>query len=122
MLHSARPSTGQTKIERVDAQRLHQMKNLDFLGNRRIAHRWRLQPIAQTLIIQQHRTCRLQSRRMILVPVVDEIGSVHGRVPSTEYLGTKSTRASFWLGTRYSVLATTSPSAARSAQTLQSFP
>src|ERR1700733_9202069 len=77
MLHCARPRAWQSQIERVDPQRLHQMKNFNFFGNRRIAHRGRLQPIAEALIIQLNRSRRLQSRRMILVPVVDEFGSVH---------------------------------------------
>ena len=76
MLDRARSRARQSQIERVDPQRLHQMKNFDFLGDRRIAHRRRLQPIAQALIIQQHRSRGLQSRRMILVPVVDEFREV----------------------------------------------
>ena len=83
MFHRTRPGTRQSKIKRVDPQRLHQMEDLNFLGNRRIADRWRLQAIAETLIIEQHRPRRLQSRRIILIPVVDEFGSVHGQLPCT---------------------------------------
>src|ERR1039458_3652212 len=81
------------------------MQDFNFLGNRRIAHRRRLQAVAQTLIIEQHRRGRLQSRRMVLVPVVDEFGGVHVRVPSTEYLVPSETASSgSVLGTGYSVL------------------
>ena len=95
MLHCARSCAGQPQVKRVNPQRLHQMKNFNFLGDRGIAHRRRLQSIAQALIVQQHRPRRLQSRRMNLVPVVDEFGSVHGRVPTYGVPGTASTRARY---------------------------
>ena len=87
VLDRARSCTRQSEIKRVDPERLHQMEDLNFLGDRRVAHGRRLQAIAQALIVQQNRPRRLQSRRMILVPVVDEFGGVHGqycqyRVPS----------------------------------------
>ena len=77
VLDRARSRARQPEIERVDPERLHQMKNFNLLGNRGIAHRRRLQPIAQALIVEQNRPRRLQPRRMILVPVVDEFGGVH---------------------------------------------
>ena len=49
----ARSGAGQSQIERVDAQGFHQMQDLNFLCNRGIAHRRRLQPIAQGLIVEQ---------------------------------------------------------------------
>src|SRR5450631_2528900 len=75
----AGPRSRQSKRQRMDSQRLHQMKDLDLLRDGRIAHRRRLQPIAQGLVVDQHRPWRLQARRVILVPVVDELGSVHGK-------------------------------------------
>src|SRR5581483_2895953 len=53
MLNSSRPGARKTEIERVDPQIFHQMKNLDFLFDRRIAHRRRLQPVAQRFVIQE---------------------------------------------------------------------
>jgi hypothetical protein len=46
---------------------------------KRIANRWRLQTVAEAFIVEQHGPLRLQPGRMLLVPVVDEIGSVHGK-------------------------------------------
>ena len=78
-VNRARSRAREAKIERVDPERLHQMQDFNFFWNGRISYRRRLQPIAQTLVIDQNRPGRLQSRRVILVPVVNEIGSVHGK-------------------------------------------
>ena len=67
----------QAEVERIDPQRFHQMKDFNLFRDRRIAHRRRLQTVAQALVIEQHRPRWLQSRRKILVPVVDEVGGVH---------------------------------------------
>src|SRR5882724_10162164 len=48
----ARSRPRQPKVERVDAQGFHQMQDLNFLRNRGIAHRRRLQAIAQGLIVE----------------------------------------------------------------------
>ena len=77
-INRALPRSRQSEGKRVNPQRFHQMKDLNLLGDRRIANRRRLQPVTQSLIVQQHRPRRLQSRRMVLVPVVDEFGGVHG--------------------------------------------
>ena len=76
----ARPRAGQTQIERVDAQGFHQMQDLNFLRNRGIAHRRRLQPVAQGLVVEQHLPGRPQLGGIHLVPVVDEFGSIHKEV------------------------------------------
>src|SRR3990172_8358416 len=44
--HAAGPAPGQSQVERVDAQGLHQVQDLDLLVERRIAHRGRLQAVA----------------------------------------------------------------------------
>ena len=72
-----RSRAGQPQVERVDAQRFHQMQDLDFLRNRGIAHRGRLQTIAQGLVVEQDSARRPQLGGIHLVPVVDEFGSIH---------------------------------------------
>jgi hypothetical protein len=105
MLDRSWPCTGQSEIERVDAQRFHEMKDFNFLGDRWIAHGRRLQSIAKTFIIEQHRPRRLQSWRIILVPVVDEFGSIHQYlVPSTWYRVSSQPLLLSVLRTRYSQL------------------
>ena len=83
-LDCPRARSRQAQIERVDSQRLHQMQDFNFFRNGGIAYRGRLQPIAQALIIEQHGPRRQQARRIILVPVVDEVGSVHEPAVSNE--------------------------------------
>ena len=73
----ARAGPGQAEVESIDPKRFHQVKDFDLLGDRGIADAGRLQTVAQALVIHQHRTRRLESRRVILVPVVDEVGGVH---------------------------------------------
>jgi hypothetical protein len=79
VLDRARTGAGQSEIEGVDPQRFHQMKDFDLFGNRRIAHRRRLQSVTQGLIVEQDRPRRLHPWGMVLVPVVDEVGGVHGK-------------------------------------------
>src|SRR4051812_43705667 len=57
------------------------MENFYLFRNGGIAHRRRLQPVSQALIVEQHWTGRLHSRRLVLVPVVNEVGGVHSRLP-----------------------------------------
>ncbi len=58
VLDRALSGAGKTKIERVDAKRFHQMQDFDFLFNRRIANRGRLQAITQGFVIQLDRARR----------------------------------------------------------------
>ena len=76
VLHGARSGAGQTEIERVDAERFHQMEDFDFLLDRGIANGGRLQAVAQSFIGQQHRPRRPHRLRVQPVPVVDEFRDV----------------------------------------------
>ena len=76
----ARSRSRQAQIERVDAQGFHQMQDLNFLRNRGIAHRGRLQPIAQGLIVEQDFSGWPQLGGIHLVPVVDKFGSIQCEV------------------------------------------
>jgi hypothetical protein len=49
----ARTGSGQPKVERVDAERLHQVEDFDLLFNGRVADGGRLQPVAQGFIGQR---------------------------------------------------------------------
>src|SRR5207244_7144358 len=77
MLTRTRPSSRQPQIERIDAQSFHQVQDVNFFFDRRIAHRWRLQPIPQAFIVQENGVRRAQRRRLNLVPIVDELRSLH---------------------------------------------
>src|SRR4029077_5829955 len=79
MLDRARAGTGQAEIERVDAQRLHQVENRDLVLDNGIAHGGRLQAVAQSLIVEQHLSGGPQRLRVDGVPVVDE-GGFHASV------------------------------------------
>ena len=74
----ARSRARQAEVERVDAQGFHQMQDLNFFFDRGIAHRRRLQAVAQSLIVEQDAARRPQHGGVYLVPVVDEFGGIHG--------------------------------------------
>jgi hypothetical protein len=82
VLDRARARSRQPKIERVNAERLHQMKDFDLLLDGRIANRGRLQSIAQRFIGQQHRPRRMERARIESVPVVDEFSCIQRRSSS----------------------------------------
>ena len=50
VLDRPRADTRQSEIERIDSERLHQMKDFNFFLDRWIAHRRRLQSIAQAFV------------------------------------------------------------------------
>ena len=52
--HHVRPGAGQADIGGVDAERVDQMKDLDFLRDGGRADRRRLQAVAQGFVIQHH--------------------------------------------------------------------
>ena len=83
----ARSCARQPHIERVDAQSFHQMQDLNFLGDRRIAHRGRLQSIAQGLIVEQDFSPGPQPGGIHLVPVVDKFGSIHKEMSGDHQTG-----------------------------------
>ena len=62
---------GQTNVSGVDAERVHQMQQLDLFLDRRFAHRGRLQSIAQRLIIKADVTIGLVQLRLDCVPIVN---------------------------------------------------
>src|SRR5215472_16870137 len=108
------------------------MKDLNLLRNRRIAHRRRLQPVAQALVVEQDRTGRLHSGRVVLVPVVDQVGGVH-KTASNRGLRARFYFAAGWISLRFTTstacsrssgswLAAIFPSAATSVRRRKSFP
>ncbi|GBC78608.1 hypothetical protein HRbin08_02104 [bacterium HR08] len=75
-LNGVRPSARQPQIRRLDPQARHQVQDLDLLLNGGIGHRWRLQAIAQRLVIELD----LPQGRDIsphAVPIVDERMLIH---------------------------------------------
>ena len=64
VLDCARAGSRKAQVERVDAERLHQVKDFDLLLNGRIADRGRLQSVAQRFIGQAHRARRMQRLRI----------------------------------------------------------
>jgi 2'-5' RNA ligase len=77
-------SPRKTQVEGVDSQRFHEMKNLNFFCNGRIAHRRRLQSIAKSFIVQRNRPGGQKLKRERAVPVIDEISSLHIAIAKTE--------------------------------------
>jgi len=75
--HRARARARQSQVEGIDAQGLHQVENLDLLFDGRIADGRRLQAVAQGFVVEQDRSARRQLRRRYLVPVVDQVRTVH---------------------------------------------
>ena len=82
VLDRARTCSGKPEVERVDAERLHQVQDFDLLLNGRIADGRRLQAVAQRFIRQAHRSRRMQRLRIQRIPVVDEFGNVHRQAPA----------------------------------------
>jgi hypothetical protein len=56
------------------------MQDLNFLRNRRVAHGGRLQPVAQSLVVEQDAPGRPQLGGIRTVPIVDEFRSIHGEL------------------------------------------
>ena len=77
VFYRARARSRQAEVERVDAERLHQVQDFDFLFDRWIAHGWRLQTVAQGFVGQAHRSRRMQGLRVKSVPIVDQFRSIH---------------------------------------------
>src|SRR5207245_10258538 len=65
------------QIERIDTQSFHQVQDVNFLFDRRVVHRRRLQPIPQTLIVQKNGVRCAQRRPLNLVPIVNKLRSLH---------------------------------------------
>ena len=86
--HGARASAGQPDVEHVDADGFHQMKDLDLLFDGRIAHRGRLQAVAQRFVIQQDAAGRDHRAGVDRVPVVNQFRNIGSHV-----IGTPSTDA-----------------------------
>ena len=64
VLDRARTSAGKSEVERVNAERLHQVQDFQLLINGRIADGRRLQTVAQRFIGQAHRSRRMQRLRI----------------------------------------------------------
>ncbi len=69
--YGARAGARQSDVEHVDANTFQQVKDFDLLFNGGIAHRGRLQPIAQRLVIQQNFAGRHHRAGIDRVPVVN---------------------------------------------------
>src|ERR1700722_6614441 len=74
----ARTGSGKADIHGFDAEGLHQMENLYFIGDRRIGDRGILQSVAQRFVIKQNASSRRNRWRSRGVPVVDPIGVITG--------------------------------------------
>ena len=61
----------QSDVRRVDAERIHQVQQLDLLFDRRLADRRRLQAVAQRLVVKANVTIGLLQLRLDRVPVVN---------------------------------------------------
>ena len=77
VLDRARAGARQPEIGGMNAESFHQVQNFDLVCDRRIAHRGRLQTIAQSLVIQHHAPGGPQGFRMNRIPVVNELRGVH---------------------------------------------
>src|SRR5579862_8513281 len=80
MLDRARPRSRKSEVKRVDTERLHQVKNFNLLFDGRIAHRRRLEPVAQRLIGEAHRSRQTRRLRIGRIPVVDEVAVHRGKL------------------------------------------
>ena len=94
---AVRTRTGarQPKIERVDTELLHQMEDTNLLFDGRIAHRGRLQPVAQRFVIQQDPASRHHRARIDSIPIVNKIRNVGSHFFSTPHIR-RPTRRSTW--------------------------
>ena len=59
VLHHVRAGAGQADVGGVDAELVDQVEDLDLLVDGRRAHRRRLQPVAQRLVVQHARVAGL---------------------------------------------------------------
>ena len=62
---------GKTDVRRIDAERVHQVKQLDLFFNRRFTDRRRLQSVTQRLVIEPDVAIGLLQLRLDFVPVVN---------------------------------------------------
>src|SRR2546429_4500145 len=77
VLHCTLACSRKSEVERVDAQRFHQMQDMKFFLDRGIPHGWRLQSVTQSLIVEENPPGGTQRGGILLVPVVDKFGSFH---------------------------------------------
>ena len=77
VLHCTLACSRKSEVERVDAQRFHQMQDMKFFLDRGIPHGWRLQSVTQSLIVEENPPGGTQRGGILLVPVVDELRSFH---------------------------------------------
>ena len=61
--------TGQTDVGRVDPECVHVAQEIELVVERRRPDRWRLEPVAQRLVVEHHRHRRDGT---IAVPVVNQ--------------------------------------------------
>src|SRR5579864_5898679 len=80
MFNRARSGAGEAQIERINSQRLHQMENPNLFLTRGVADRRRLQPVAQSFVVQLDWSGGHKTQRQCRVPVVDEFERIHRRL------------------------------------------
>src|SRR5687768_4193924 len=75
----ARRCAGESDIRAVDPKLVHQLEQALLDADRRIAHRWTLQTVAERLVVELDGTVVRLHRAAVAVPVVDEtIELAHG--------------------------------------------
>ena len=71
VLDGARAGTGQSDVERIDAQRFHQVQDFDFFFDAGIVYARILQAVAKRFIVQQDARAGSDERCCSQVPVVN---------------------------------------------------
>jgi hypothetical protein len=71
----ARPGPGQAYVGRVYAERVHEMKYLDLLFDRRVGHGRGLQTVPQSLVVELD--APLRPGLALAIPIINEIILVH---------------------------------------------
>jgi hypothetical protein len=72
---------GQPDVRRVDAEIVHQVQQFEFSLHRRLAHGRRLQPVAQSFIVETDVATGRWMSRINLIPVVDQFTCRHFHSP-----------------------------------------
>ena len=76
--HHVRPGARQADVGGVETEALHQVEDLELVLDRGRSHRGRLEPVAQSLVVELNPERRLLPAFAGFVPVVDQLALVHG--------------------------------------------